>query len=90
MKSINNFFSYKIVYFFIFIFLLLFLSYLNFSLNKQIYYKHNTSFTIAEGQTVSQSIQLLKSKKLLAQYIESRFLPIYIALIQDLLWENMR
>ena len=60
MKSINNFFSYKIVYFFIFIFLLLFLSYLNFSINKQIYYKNNTSFTIAEGQTVSKSIQLLK------------------------------
>ena len=74
MKYINNFFSYKIIYFFIFIFLLLFLSYLNFSLNKQIYYKHNTSFTIAEGQTVSQSIQLLKSKKIISSVYRIKIL----------------
>ena len=74
MKYINNFFSYKIIYFFIFIFLLLFLSYLNFSLNKQIYYKNNTSFTIAEGQTVSKSIQLLKSKKIISSVYRIKIL----------------
>jgi UPF0755 protein len=70
----NKIFQTKIIIFMLAVFLLMFFSYLNFSLNKKVNVDLNKVFFIKSGSSVSASIQSLKEKKIINSSLRFKIL----------------
>ena len=80
MKFSNKIFLLKTFFLNLFIIVLFFLAYLNFSLNKKIYDESSSFFTINSGETVSKTLSKLKSKDV----IDSEFRVKVILYLYDI------
>ena len=80
MKFSNKIILLKTFFLNLFIIVLFFLAYLNFSLNKKVYDKSSSFFTINSGETVSKTLSKLKSKDV----IDSEFRVKIILYLYDI------
>ena len=74
MKFSNKIFLLKSFFLILFIIVLFFLAYLNFSLNKKIYDDSNSFFTINSGESVSKTLSNLKSKDVIDSEIRLKII----------------